>query len=107
MQPCEIKQFSVLLKAARKASKFSQDGLASKVGVTGQAYREWEWGNKLPSRENLTALVRLLGDNAQSMIELLWGRKVAVIPEQKELVLQTVLEEAYASQQAGAGKESG
>lgn len=52
----------------RKANGYSQEELASKIGVSRQAISKWERGESSPDTDNLIALARLYGVTIDELI---------------------------------------
>lgn len=53
-------QFSERLKKLRKDTGLTQVNVASKLGISQQAYASWERGIKKPTQENLVKLSKIL-----------------------------------------------
>lgn len=53
-------EFSERLKKLRKDTGLTQVDVASKLGISQQAYASWERGIKKPTQENLVRLAQIL-----------------------------------------------
>ena len=62
--------FGEKLKNYRKARKFTQDELAEKIGVSGQAVSKWEKGECLPDVYNLKLLARLYRVSVDNLLDI-------------------------------------
>ena len=61
--------FGEKLKNYRKMKNFTQDGLAEKIGVSGQAVSKWEKGECLPDVYNLKLLARLYRISVDNLLD--------------------------------------
>lgn len=53
-------EFSERLKTLRKQAGFTQVDVASKLGLSQQAYASWERGAKKPTQDNLVKIAKVL-----------------------------------------------
>lgn len=58
------------LKNYRKAKSFTQDELAAKIGVSGQAVSKWEKGECLPDVYNIKLLARLYRVSIDNLLDI-------------------------------------
>ena len=75
--------FGERLKQQRKAKNLTQDEVAEKIGVSGQAVSKWEKGECLPDVYNLKLLGRLYRVSVDSLLDTDFGnceRVVETIP---------------------------
>jgi Predicted transcriptional regulators len=63
------KSFGERLKRHRKAKNYTQDDVASKIGVSAQAVSKWEKGECLPDVYNLKLLAKLYGVSIDSLLD--------------------------------------
>ena len=62
--------FGEKLKAYRKLKDFTQDELAAKIGVSGQAVSKWEKGECLPDVYNLKLLARIYRVTIDDLLDI-------------------------------------
>ena len=81
-------EFSERLKKLRKDTGLTQVDVASKLGISQQAYASWERGIKKPTQENLVKLSKILED-----IELLFRmNSKGLSNEEKEIFRKELIQ---------------
>ena len=58
-------EFTERLKQYRKSAHLTQQQVAKQLGISQQAYGDWERGVKMPTHENSKKLARLLYEEAE------------------------------------------
>ena len=77
----DFSNFGTRLNKLRKDKRITQEELALRVGVTGQAVSKWENDQSYPDITLIPSLAQILGTN----IEYLFGvQKAAIIPDAAE-----------------------
>jgi len=61
-------KFSERLKKLRKDASFTQVDVASKLGISQQAYASWERGVKKPTQENLVKIAQILNVSVDYLV---------------------------------------
>lgn len=61
-------EFSERLKKLRKDASFTQVDVASKLGISQQAYASWERGVKKPTQENLVKIAQILNVSVDYLV---------------------------------------
>lgn len=61
-------EFSECLKKLRKQAGFTQVDVASKLGISQQAYASWERGAKKPTQDNLVKIAQILNVSVDYLV---------------------------------------
>ena len=61
-------EFSERLKSLRKQAGFTQVDVASKLGISQQAYASWERGVKKPTQDNLVKIAQILNVSVDYLV---------------------------------------
>ena len=61
-------EFSERLKSLRKQAGFTQVDVASKLGISQQAYASWERGAKKPTQDNLVKIAQILNVSVDYLV---------------------------------------
>lgn len=61
-------EFSERLKKLRKDAGFTQVDVASKLGISQQAYASWERGVKKPTQDNLVKIAQVLNVSVDYLV---------------------------------------
>ena len=61
-------EFSERLKSLRKQAGFTQVDVASKLGISQQAYASWELGAKKPTQDNLVKIAQILNVSVDYLV---------------------------------------
>ena len=61
-------EFSERLKKLRKEAGFTQVDVASKLGISQQAYASWERGIKKPTQDNLVRIAQILNVSVDYLV---------------------------------------
>jgi len=61
-------EFSERLKKLRKQAGFTQVEVASKLGISQQAYASWERGAKKPTQDNLVKIAQILNVSVDYLV---------------------------------------
>ena len=61
-------EFSERLKSLRKQAGFTQVDVASKLGISQQAYASWERGSKKPTQDNLVKIAQILNVSVDYLV---------------------------------------
>jgi len=63
-------RFGQRLREVREQEQMTQAELAQKAGMTAMHVSHFECGRRLPSLENFAAMMRVLGDHSEYLLEL-------------------------------------
>ena len=65
-----LARFGQRLREVREQERMTQAELAQKAGMTAMHVSHFECGRRLPSLENFAAMMRVLGDHSEYLLEL-------------------------------------
>lgn len=81
-------EFSERLKKLRKDAGFTQVDIASKLGISQQAYASWERGVKKPTQENLMKLSKILYVSVDYLLGNTENKQTSDVLEDIELLFR-------------------
>lgn len=81
-------EFSERLKKLRKDTGLTQVDVASKLGISQQAYASWERGIKKPTQENLVKLSKILNVSVDYLLGNTENKQTSDVLENIELLFR-------------------
>lgn len=81
-------EFSERLKKIRKDTALTQVDVASKLGISQQAYASWERGIKKPTQENLVKLSKILNVSVDYLLGNTENKQTSDVLENIELLFR-------------------
>ncbi len=81
-------EFSERLKNLRKQAGFTQVDVASKLGISQQAYASWERGAKKPTQDNLVKIAQILNVSVDYLLGNTGNKKTSDVLEDIELLFR-------------------